>query len=90
MGNHNVLSPWYSRLERKPDVDELTPFDPHDFVVLDDNVPVNFVMFEKYGRTDIKYSASMLEVRVTNNAHAVLIYPHVCLCSRQWIKVFLL
>ena len=40
----------------------MTPFDPHDFVVLDENVPVNFVMFEKFGRTDIKYSASMLEV----------------------------
>ena len=75
--------PRYSRLERKADVDELTPFDPHDFIVLDENVPVNFVMFEKFGRTDIKYSASMLEVSVINNAHAVLIYPVVRLCSCQ-------
>ena len=75
--------PRYSRLERKADVDELTPFDPHDFIVLDENVPVNFVMFEKFGRTDIKYSASMLEVSVMHNAHAVLIYPVVRLCSCQ-------
>ena len=50
---------------------------------------MNFVMFEKFGRTDIKYSASMLEVSVINNAHAVRIYSVVRLCSCQWIKVFL-
>ena len=51
-------------MERKADAEEKLVFDPQDFHILDTNVPVNFIMYDKFGRSGIKYSASMLDVNV--------------------------
>ncbi len=50
------------RLEKKSDVRPGKRFERSDYETLDDNVPVNFVVYEKFGRSGIRFDRTMFQV----------------------------